>query len=85
MFKRSHYQNSFCYQARKLWNMLASSPKYCNDITNAPTLSSMKSRLKSFLLDLQLYGNRNEWIDSNKSIIFYLNAVKADPYFKCLD
>ena len=84
MFKRNQYQNCFCYQAPKLWNTLASSPKYCNDVTNAPTLSSMKTRLKSFLLDLQSYGNKNEWIDSNKLINLYLNAAKADPYYKSM-
>ena len=84
LFKLNSYQNSFCYQAPKLWNMLASSPKYCNEITNAPTLSSMKSRLKSFLLNMQSYGNKNDWIDTNKQISCYINAIKADPYYKAM-
>ena len=45
---RNHYQNSFCYQAPKLWNFLSSSTSYCMNVTKAPTLNSLKSRLKFF-------------------------------------
>ena len=80
-FDRNHYQNSFCYQAPKFWNLLASSPSYCYDVTNSPTLTSMKSRLKKFLIIMQTYGSKTEWIDSNKAIGTYLTAIKADPNF----
>ena len=80
LFKRNQYQNSFCYHAPKLWNNLVSSSKYCNDCTGAPTLASMKSRLKSFLLKLQAYGDNHDWIEANKHVDQYLTSAKADPY-----
>ena len=80
-FNRNHYQNSFCYQAPKLWNMLTSSKSYCGNVTGAPTLSSMKSRLKMFLIKMQNYGNPTEWINANKIISNYLRSIKSDPYF----
>ena len=83
LFKRSCYQNSYCYQAPKLWNLLASSPNYSNNTTDAPTLLSMKSRLKSFLLTLQSYGDKYEWIKSNNSVECYLRSAKGDPYISC--
>ena len=55
-FQCNHYQNSFCFQAPKLWNLLASSPSICDNITNAPTINALKSRLKKFLLKMQVYG-----------------------------
>ncbi len=79
---RNHYQNSFCYQAPKLWNLLSSSASFCFETTKAPTLNCLKSRLKRFLIKMQSYGDLTEWIDSNKNISTYLASVKADPYFK---
>ena len=82
-FKCNHYQNNFCFQAPKLWNLLASSASHCNNVTAAPTINALKSRLKRFLLQLQMYGvdaNDVEWYDSNKSIAAYLSAIKNKPY-----
>ena len=80
-FKLSHYQNNYCFQAPKMWNLLSSSVSFCCDITNAPTLNSMKTRLKRFLLKMQSYGDQVEWIDANKSISTYLTSIKKDPHF----
>ena len=80
-FKLSHYQNNYCFQAPKMWNLLSSSVSFCCDISNAPTLNSMKSRLKRFLLKMQSYGDQVEWIDANKSISTYLTSIKKDPHF----
>lgn len=77
-FTRNHYQNNFCYQAPKLWNLIASKALDCKFITWAPTISAMKSRLKKFLLQIQSYGtdkNDLNWYDSNKSISKYLAAI----------
>ena len=84
-FIRNHHQNNFCYQGPKLWNLLASKSSYCKDVTSAPTLNAMKSRLKNFLLVMQSYGvNKNDfdlnWYDSNKDISKYLSAICKDPY-----
>ncbi len=51
-FRLTHYQNNFCYQAPRLWNLLGSNSKICKEITSAPTLNSMKSRLKKFLFEM---------------------------------
>lgn len=75
----SHYQNNFCYQAPKLWNILCSSPKYSNSITLAPSLNCQKSRIKSLLLKVQSYGNDSDWIRINKSLELFLNAMKHNP------
>ena len=78
--KLNQYQNNFCYQAPKLWNQLTSSSKYCNSITKAPFINTLKTRLKRFLLEMQSYGSENEWFEFNKSISNYLIAIKSDPY-----
>ena len=78
-FKCVHYKNNFCYQAPIIWNTLASSSIISNNITKAPTINSLKSRVKKFLLQMQSYGiNENdlEWYNSNKSVTTYLSAVK---------
>ena len=80
-FNRNHYQNSFCYQGPKYWNLLTSSTSYSNNVTDAPSLNSMKSRLKSFLIKMQVYGSETEWTDANKVISSYFSAIKADPHF----
>ena len=78
-FCRNHFQNNFCYQAPHLWNLLTSSV-LCNNITNSPTLTSMKSRLKRFLLKIQIYANETEWTDANNSISTFLTEIRIDPY-----
>ena len=78
--KLSHYQNNFCYQAITLWNNLCSSPSHCEPITRAPTLNCLKSRLKTIVRKVQLFGDLNEWLPVNKSIESYLKAIKHDPY-----
>ena len=75
----SHYQNNFCYQAPKLWNLLCSSPNYSSSITMAPSLKCQKSRLKSLLLKVQSYGNDLDWVSINKSLELFLNAMKQNP------
>ncbi len=87
-FSRNHYQNNFCYQGPKLWNLLASKASDCNFITSSPTLNAMKSRCKKFLLKIQNYGayeNDVEWYDSNKDISKYLSAISNDPYYQTVN
>ena len=79
-FKCNRYQNSFCYQAPKIWNMFATSPSLCHDLTNAPTISSLKTRLKSFLISMQSFGentNDENWYKFNQSIPEYLSILKS--------
>ena len=78
--KLSHYQNNFCYLGPKLWNLLCSSPSYCSSITMAPSLTSLKSRLRSLLNKMQLYGHKSEWHTVNKCLDLYLTTIKNDPY-----
>ena len=80
-FIRNHYQNSFCYLAPVLWNSLDSSKTYSNNVTIAPSINTMKTRLKRFLMNMQNYGSETEWVDYNKIITSYLSAIKADPYY----
>ena len=80
-YQCNRYQNSFCYQAPKLWNLFASSPLLCNDLTNAPTINSLKTRLKNFMLKMQCYGeNENDinWYKFNRSVSEYLSAIKCN-------
>ena len=65
-YKLNLYQNNFCY---------------CNFTTNAPTINALKSRLKSFLVKMQIYGSEIERLDYNKSISKYLITIKKDPYY----
>ncbi len=82
-FKLSHYQNNFCYQAPELWNLIGSNSNICNDVIGAPSLKSMKSRLKFFLLKIQAHGqpqsesNDNNWHNFNRSIAAYINLMKS--------
>ena len=76
----NHYMNNFCYQAPKLWNTISSSSTYCENITAAPSLSCLKSRLKRFFIKMQTYGDENEWHVLNRSITEFLTIVKSDPY-----
>ncbi len=80
-FVRNHYQNSFCYLAPVLWNSLDSSKTFSNNVTIAPSINAMKTRLKRFLIKMQTYGSETEWTDYNKTVTSYLSAIKADPYF----
>ena len=66
----NRYQNTFCYQAPKLWNLFTSSKLAYNEITAAPSLNSLRTRLKKFLLEMQNYGD-NDWQHFNKSIKHY--------------
>ena len=36
----------------------------------------MTSRLKSFLIEMQMYGNKTDWINANKNIDNYLSVIK---------
>ena len=78
--KLNHYQNNFCYLGPKLWNLLCSSPSYCNSITTAPSLTSLKSRLKRLLQKMQFYGQDSEWLTVNNCLELYLTTIKSDPY-----
>lgn len=75
-----HYMNNFCYQGPKLWNAISSSSTYCDSITAAPTISCLKSRLKKFLMNMQSYGDENQWHPSNNDLIIFLTTLKSDPY-----
>ena len=75
-----HYMNNFCYQGPKLWNAISSSSTYCESITAAPTISCLKSRLKKFFINMQSYGDENEWQPSNNDLIIFLTTLKSDPY-----
>ena len=80
-FKCSHYQNNFCYQGPYLWNLLSSNSSICNEITVAPSINTMKSRLKKFLLKMQSYGqseNDETWYKFNHSIELYINQIKSN-------
>ena len=82
-FIRNHYQNNFCYQAPKLWNLLAGSETYCLNVTASPTIGCFRARLKKFLLTMQNFGtyvNDLQWYDFNKSISDYLVTVKNVTY-----
>lgn len=74
--KRNVHQNSFCYQAPKLWNLLCQNPTHGLQLINAPTLPCFKSRLKKLLLQMQTYGDTNEWLTENKNLSAYFQAVK---------
>ena len=78
-------QNNFCYQGPKLWNLLKSSAKICNNITDSPNMNTLKFRLKSFLLKMQCYGpvkQDQNWYKFNSSISEFLITIKHDPYYK---
>lgn len=79
LLKTNHYQNSFMYQGPKLWNQVLGFMKD-KRISTIPRINTYKSRAKVFLLKMQSYGSRNEWIDHNDSIDLYLIALKKDPY-----
>ena len=78
LLKCKQYQLNFCFQGPKLWNLLASKADSCNDITNALTISTIKSRLKKFLLLMQSYKHSNNevtWNESNNSIFRYFTLT----------
>ena len=75
-----HYMNNFCFQAPKLWNIISSSPSYCENLTTAPSMSCLKSRLKRFFIKMQTYGDENEWHKLNHNVNEFLTTVKSDPY-----
>ena len=79
-FKLTRYQNSFSYLAPTLWNLLATSDSLCKKITTAPTITSLRNRLKKFLLDMQNFGINDidhNWQPYNWSINEYLTQLKA--------
>ena len=79
LFKSTHYQNNFCYQGPSLWNLLSSHATICNNITKSPSMKTMKTRLKKFLIRMQTYGvddNDESWYETNKSISLFLNTIK---------
>ena len=83
--KTNQFQNNFCYQGPKLWNLLKSSAEICNKITYSPNMNTLKYRLKSFLLKMQCYGpvqKDQNWYKFNSSIPEFLNTIKNDPYYK---
>ena len=75
-----HYMNNFCYQGPKLWNAISSSSTHCESITAAPTISCLKSHLKKFFINMQSYGDENEWQLSNNDLTIFLTTLKSDPY-----
>ena len=75
-----HYMNNFCYQGPKLWNVISSSSTYCESITAAPTISCLKSRLKKFFINMQSYGDENQWHPSNSDLTIFLTTLRSDPY-----
>ena len=80
--KLKHYQNNFCYQAPKTWNFIGSNSSLCNNVIHAPSINSMKSRLKSFLLKMQSHGhdvNDHDWSKYNFCIEGYVNMKKSEP------
>ena len=80
--KLKHYQNNFCYQAPKTWSLIGSNSSLCNNVIHAPSINSMKSRLKSFLLKMQSHGhdvNDHNWSKSNFCIEVYVNMKKSEP------
>ncbi len=79
-FNLSHFQNNFCYQGPKNWNILCSSSACNNAIIMAPSMNCLKSRLRQLFLKSQSYGNEIEWIPQNKYLEMYLTAVNHDPY-----
>ncbi len=79
-FKCNHYQSNFCYQGPRLWNFLGSNSNICNEITVAPSINAMKSRLKKFLLRMQSFGqheNDEACYPFNFSIELYINQIKS--------
>ena len=76
----NHYMNNFCFQAPKLWNTISSSPTYCENVTAAPSLSCLKSRLKRLYIKMQTYGDENEWHNVNRNLSEFLTILKSDPY-----
>ena len=74
-----HYMNNFCYQGPKLWNVISSSSTYCESITAAPTISCLKSRLKKFFINMQSYGDENQWHPSNSDLTIFLTTLRSDP------
>ncbi len=80
-FKCKHYKSNFCYQGPRLWNLLSSNSHICNEITVAPSINAMKSRLKKFLLKMQSFGqyeNDEAWYQFNFSIEIYINQIKSN-------
>ena len=43
-------------------------------------MNVLKTRVKSFLLKLQCYGDFNNWTVVNRCIDIYINSIKCDPY-----
>ena len=80
--KNTHYQNNFCYQAPDLWNLLGANASVCDNVTNSPSLNSMKARLKRFLLKMQTHGQSVEsdinWYSFNHSIEAYIKLLRSN-------
>ena len=78
-----HYKSNFCFTGPSLWNAINSASSFCNDITNAPSSTSFKRRLKRTLIEMQTYGDKIEWLPANNNMYLYLKAIKSDPYSYC--
>ena len=82
-FKLSHYRNNLYYKAPELWYLIGSNSKICNGLIGAPSLKSMKSSLKCFLLKSQAHGqpqsesNDDNCHNFNRSIAAYINLMKS--------
>ena len=78
LLKLNHYQHNFLYQGPKLWNLLTS--KFSDFLTYlSPKL--FKRHLKTFLINMQNYGDNETWIKPNKNMESFLSAISNDPYY----
>ena len=68
-------KNNFYFTAPKLWNILTPSKNF-----NLIPYTSPKKKLKSYLLNLQGYGDLESWTPCNTSVEAYESALKSSPY-----
>ena len=73
-----HYMNNFCFQGPKMWNLFSSSPIHSGNIVSAPSLACLKARLKRFFVNMQSYGDENQWLTTNFNVSEYLTSTKSD-------
>ena len=82
LLKLKHYQNNFSFQAPKTWNFIGLNSSLYNNVLHAPSVNSMKCRLKSFLLNIPSHGqhvNDHNWSKSYSCIEVYVNMIKSKP------
>ena len=79
--KLTHYQYqlNFLFQGPKLWNIITS--KYPN-LDRIFSIKCFKRTLKHILINMQSYGNTDDWTISNYNIEKYYVTIKNDPYYK---